>query len=155
MADEIVVGPTRPPDPQFKIGPGPAGATGKPPTGCAPLSGEDFHPQLHNIAVKLLKGEWGALTSFRIGDKYYMARVEPHFRKPSNDPQTIEKQRKHHIPVGWHKGVSVFKVLKTVDKPTVAPQVAKTEYYTPSKPMSGRTQFLDRLTKLLSDMKIV
>lgn len=150
---EVVIGPTRPPEPGMKVGPGPEGAPGRPPTGCVSLSKEDMLPQLHGIAASLLKGNWGALTPFRIGQKYFMARVEPHFRKPTNDPRLSADRKKRSIPEGWHKGVSVFKVKTDGQDKSPTPNVA-TEY-TPSKPTSGRTQLLDRLNKLMTEIKIV
>lgn len=145
MADEIVIGDIRPPEPGSKIGPGREGAATKPPTGCASLSSGDMHPQLHNIASKFLRNEWGTMVPFRINDKYYMARVEPHYRKPAADPALSQQRKQSKIPEGWHKGVSVYKVLdkqntNTTDKPTV------------SKPSGGRAQFLDRLTKLMKEI---
>lgn len=143
MVDEIVIGDTLPPEAGTAIGPGPKGATGKPPTGCTRLSAGDFHPQLHNIAVKFLKKEWGTLTPFRINQTNYMARVEPHYRKPTMDAKLLKQRQDLSIPEGWHKGVTVYKV---VDKTT--PNVAN-----PIVPASGRSKFLDRLTKLLQQIE--
>lgn len=120
MSDEIVIGPVRPPDPAMKVGPGPAGLPGKWPAGCVNLASEDYHPQLRNIAAKFLKEQYGALVPFRINEKYYMARVEPHYRKPTTNPTLLTERKSLSIPEGWHKGVSVFKVPNSnkIDKPT-------------------------------------
>lgn len=154
MTDDIVIGPTRPPEPGINIGPGPKGATGKPPTGCVRLSSDDFHPQLRNIAAKFLKNEWGTLTPFRIGDKYYMARVEPHFRKPTTNPQLLTQRKQLSIPEGWHKGVTVYKVQNTTTIQNTTPTGTKeVKQYTPDKTTDGRVLFLNRLDKLISDIE--
>ncbi len=58
------------------------------------------------IAVSLLGGQMGALTPFSIGDRRYIARVEPHYHPY---PPPGADTSKYPKPWGWHKGVTVYK----------------------------------------------
>lgn len=53
------------------------------------------------IAKSLLSGEFGTLTPFQVGERNFIARVEPHYHDPKSGIQ----------PSGWHKGVSIFESL--------------------------------------------
>lgn len=138
MAEEVVVEQTQPPDAGVKIGPGPTGVPGTPPKGYVPLPSGERSAAIGKVAASLLGGTWGALTPFRVGEKHYMARVEPHHHPAPPDGASPEEQKKYPKPWGWHKGVTVYKAAGAV-----------AEQYAPDAPLPGRIQILDRLLEKL------
>jgi hypothetical protein len=144
MAEDVVVEPTQPPDPSVKVGPGPTGVPGTPPKGYVALSPGERNAAIGKVAASLLGGTWGALTPFRVGNKHYMARVEPHHHPAPPAGASPEEQKKYPKPWGWHKGVTVYKASSE--------PVASTEEYTPDKPQSGRMQFLQRIDQFLNSL---
>jgi hypothetical protein len=148
-SNEIEIGPTQPPDPNFKIGPGPSGIPGRPPTGYAHMQPGEVNPTIGRIARDLLNGDWGALTPFRIGNKKYMARVEPHYHEP---PPAGADASKYPKPWGWHKGVTIYKQdLSTKKVDDIAEEPNETEEATPSN--GGRMKLLERIDKFLGSIK--
>jgi hypothetical protein len=69
-----------------------------PPEGYIILPEKEKTVTIALVARQLLGGTWGTITPFNIGNKRYMARVEPHYH-----PLTGA------LPHGWHKGVTIFK----------------------------------------------
>ena len=80
------------------------------PEDCIPLSGKERTVTIGNVARSLLFGEFGTITLFQINDKYYVARVEPHYHPPPADILTQELS-KFPKPWGWHKGVTIYKLI--------------------------------------------
>ena len=85
----------------------------KPPKGYEALY--QVSPIIIAVAYKLNKGEYGTLTTFSVGDKYYIARVEHHYHPAPPDNATPEEKAKYRKPWGWHKGCTVYKLkLKSI-----------------------------------------
>ena len=82
-----------PPGPDNTIGPGPQNAAHNPPEGYKIT--RDTNPEIGQVAVKLLGGEWGTTTPFEIDGKNYLARVEAHPPRPGGIQH-------------WHKGVTIY-----------------------------------------------
>ncbi len=141
VADEVIVEKTQPPDPSVKVGPGPNGIPGSPPKGYVALSPGENSRAIGKVAASLLGGEWGALTPFRIGEKRYMARVEPHYHPPP--PQGADPS-KYPKPWGWHKGVTVYKAVATTKVEDVETETKE------DKPATGRSLLLQRIDNFLS-----
>jgi|SRR5579859_1061297 len=63
------------------------------------------------VARKLLGGEWGTITPFKIGNKRFLARVEPHYHNPPPPNTSTENLSKYPKPWGWHKGVTIYRAV--------------------------------------------
>jgi hypothetical protein len=82
-----------------------------PPAGYTFLPTNQVTPLITAVAIKLNKGEYGTTTSFRIGDNYFMARVEHHFHPIPAADATPEEKAKYRKPWGWHHGVTIYKKI--------------------------------------------
>jgi hypothetical protein len=80
------------------------------PQGCTPLLAKERTATTGKVARSLLGGEFGTITLFQIGDKYYVARVEPHYHPPPPADTPTQELSKYPKPWGWHKGVTIYKL---------------------------------------------
>lgn len=146
--EQVTVGQSVPPS-DNSIGPGPQGGPKGPPSGFVPLPKNEITPTIARIASSLLGGEFGTTTPFSIGDRRYMARVEPHYHPPPPqgcgtpalpdcNPQSFPK------PWGWHKGVTVYKA---------APGTQTIEDYVGKSSVSPRMKFLQRLDEFYQELE--
>jgi len=88
---------------------------------------------VHEIAKKLLGGDFGKTTPFEHNGIKYLARVEHHYHPPGYKKG----------PTGWHKGVSVYQA----DEIPQSTQIALNQS---NKTQSGRIQFLQRIENFLN-----
>jgi hypothetical protein len=79
------------------------------PQGYSILSNQETNITIHKIAVSLLGRKLWTITLFSIGDKKYLARVEPHYHPFPPAGTTLEEQSKYPKPWGWHKGITVYR----------------------------------------------
>lgn len=103
--EQLIMGTSTLPD-NNQIGPGPNGAPKGPPAGYKPVSAPSA--DIGRVAKGLLSHDFGTITPFKLDDKMYMARVEPHYHPPGFKGG----------PNGWHKGVTVYEKSNTVTEPS-------------------------------------
>lgn len=127
---ELIISDSILPGPNNKIGPGASGVPSSAPLGFQPI--KDSTPEISSVAKNLLKGDFGTMTPFQIGDKKYMARVEPHYHSENYKAG----------PQGWHKGVTVYEAKDQSNEHSPAPKFNK-----------GRLQFLQRIDSFLNNLK--
>lgn len=126
---------------------------GHPPAGYQPLGKGESSRDIGSAARQILNSsELGDQTPFKIGDRLYMGRTEPHYHPhppPGADPSKYPK------PWGWHKGVTVFKASEGTTVPTGAATSGgpkgrmKLLQRVENTPEGG----LDDLTKLFSEIE--
>ena len=139
--EKVIIGQSEPQGAGGGIGPGPQGAPKSPPVGYVPLPKNEITPTIGKIAHDLLNGEFGTTTPFSIGNKRYMARLEPHYHPsppagcgtPALPDCDISKFPK---PWGWHKGCTVYKAAEATTVEDYAP---------PTDESNPRVKWLQRI----------
>lgn len=118
----------------------PKSIPGHPPEGFEPLKQSEVTSVIGAAAKYILEhSTLGDQITFKVGDKLFCGRSEPHFHPSPPPGADVSKYPK---PWGWHRGVTVFKAKKTT---SAAPG-------NKNPGDKGRTSFLDKVDEFLGSL---